>query len=301
MKAQWIALLLAAGALTVPASAAATPEHERAIQSARDSLEAFDLDRARSWLEVALATSETPEERAVAWDLKGALEGIENRFGTAFEAFFAAARLGGKDAVTGIESDKLETRRVARCAVSLVEAGLSLPEAEARLRSENRVETWGSLDDALQTLLFEGRFACPTVSRPPVAEAEPAPPPPLPEPRVDAPPPPDGSDGELRQPQEGGGIDPPAASWILGGVAVAAAGTGGVLAGLAFDEAGTVGGSNVGDEIASVDDKLTAANVAYATAGVAAVGAVLFWLLDGGDDSPTAEVDVAPGAFSVRF
>lgn len=313
MKAQLTSLLLgAAGTLFALTATAASPEHQRAIGSAREALDAFDLARARSWLEVALATSENPKERAVAWDLKGGLEGIENNYGAAFKAFFAAARLGGTELVTGRENPKTATRRVATCAVRLAEAGLRLAEAEARLRSENRVETWAGLDDALRTLLFENRFACPKISRAEDALAEVTPPvgrppsgtppeaPPGPSPESPSGPPGDSQTVDLNVPS--GGLEvPPAASWILGGVAVAAAGTGGVLAGIAWDEAGTAGGSNIDDDLASVDDKLTAANVAYATAGVAAVGAVLFWILDGGDEDATAEVDVGPGAFSVRF
>lgn len=272
--------------------------HERALQKARQALEAFEIEEARRWLDVALTTKETEAEHARALDLLGALEGVETNYATAFRHFFLAAQLGGEESVRSVEHPQLATQYLAECAVRLSMGDLLLGPAEELLASANGIRADEDFEAKLKDVLFRENFVCPKIDKPPEPIALTPPPPP----------PGNGPEGlptgraEEVADKEGGGISPPpAATWILGGVALAAAGTGGVLGAVTWSEANDLRAPNFGPDLDSTQDLQTAANVAYATAGVAAVGAVLFWILDRGEASPSADVDVGPGAFAVRF
>lgn len=298
---------LLAGALN--AVQAAPGDFRRAIDKARAALEEVDLETAQNWISVALNTFDTPPERAEALDLLGWLQGIETRYGSAFRQYFSAARIGGKAAVSSIEHPQTASRQVAECAVQLADEGRTLVEATARLRDENGIEAAVDLDKGLAALLFSDTFVCPKPegpkARPPMAIGPPAAPP-------EASPSEASVTGaspasnplrasETSRPLFNLSPEPPLATWVLGGVALAALGTGGLLTGLAVDEANQLRAENFSEDIGSVDTLSTAYGIAYGAAGAAAVGALLFWFLDGGAENPTAEVDLAPGSFSVRF
>lgn len=275
---------------------AASPEYGRAMEKARQAIAAFQSKEARDWLDVALSTAASPDERARALDLLGGLEGIETHYALAFRNFFAAARLSGAGSVAGTEHPQTATRLLARCAVELAEGGLQPLEAEARIRVENGIRAGVALDEGLRDTLFGETFVCPKVEKvelPMAVAREPAPA------LVGG----EESPGVEASADDPGGFlrPPPVSTWILGGVALAAAGTGGVLAGVAWDEANALRAPNFASDLDAVEGKLTAASVAYATAGVAAVGAILFWVLDNGEEDSAAAVDVGPGAFAVRF
>ncbi|MEL6188502.1 MAG: hypothetical protein AAFU79_28095, partial [Myxococcota bacterium] len=198
-------------------------------------------------------------------------------------------------AVGSREHPQSATRLLARCAVALVEGGLQITEVEAQLRGENGIKFSADLNEGLRKVLFEETFVCPRLeASKPVAAAPPA---------VEVVKPETKPEPVAQLAEDKGGVvpEPPLVTWILGGVALAAVGTGGVLAGVATADADGLRAQNFQRDLDSVEDTYAAANVAYATAGVAALGAVLFWLLDGGDDAPAAEVDVGPGAVVVRF
>lgn len=292
-------------------SQAGNPDYENAIAKARAAVEEVRTDDARRWISVALATYETRKDRAEAFDLLGSVEGIEAKYWTAFRHFFAAARLGSPTLVTSVDHPQAGTKQMARCAVRLVKAGLQLGEAQSQIKAENGLVDDGDLDDALRPAIFGGTFVCPQIDVPPEAPVAATPPvtpaavPDLPESNSMKETPASGTVARpvvsATEPQPGFLPEPPLPTWILGGVALAAVGTGGVLTALAYDEATTLSPVTVDEEIDSVDGMMTAAGIAYSTAGAAAIGAIVFWLLDAGAKDPVAEVDLAPGAFSVRF
>ena len=273
------------GALSVVCvgKAYAESDFERALSAGRAKLEALDIDGARGQLEVAIAVAQDPAQRAIAFDLLGAAQGIDAQYWQAFQSFFIAAQEDSASAVTSVNHAQIPTRRIARCAVRLESAGVTIEQAESLLRAQLPSEVPNDrLDGLLAAALFGERFMCPEPDTPP--------PPSIPE-----------AAGVLAPefvtvPEDvgGGPKGPPVMTWVLGAVAVAAAGTGATLGAITLsqaEDASTLNAQQFEEYQGSgrVTDQPAATNVAFAVAGGAALGAILFWVLDLGHDDPNSE------------
>lgn len=284
---------------------------EQLLGRAQSHLKQLAIDAARQTLHTAMAWAESPSEYARVWDLLGTSEGLDAHYGQAFEAFFRAARLGGGDAVQGVRHPQLPTRRTAECAVRLEQSGFSWTSAERRLRqASGDLRGQQSLDELLATELFAERFVCPSASEPGddvLSEAEggvvgrEALPPEEPDrlmprevvvPSVDT--------FQLE------GEGPPVMTWVLGAMALAAMGTGATLGVVNLSQRngapGTVdqpSSSAVGPNVWV--DTPAASNVAFAVAGGAALGAILFWVLDVGQNNDDDETVLFPSGVQVRW
>lgn len=284
------------------------------VGRAREYVDKLELESARSILTDTLAQTKDPDERAQAFDLLGITEGLSARYGHAFEAFFRSARVGSEFAVSGIEHPQTPTRRMAECAIQLERAELSFLESEALLR-QNLGKNGGKvpLGELLAAELFAEQFVCPEVPMTRLAEASP-PPKPNQKQLATTPSRPASADfmpkevyaPRYNQPQEHL-RGPPVMTWVLGALALAAAGTGATLGAVNLQADGTSVGTvsntqspNDTQSSGFVVDRPEATNVAFAVAGGAALGAILFWVLDMGDNDVSEDTDTLLTPTGVR-
>lgn len=279
MRALALCLVLIGLSFAAPARAQTTG-FERAFQTGEARLAEFDIDGARTAFEAALATSTSTEQRAKVLDRVGAIDGIDRRYWSAFKSFLEAADLGGPERVKSVDHPQIPTRRMASCAVRFHLARLSADDASDMFRELLKLEPQDDLEQALENALFTDEFVCPDV-QPPKPELDPS----------------------LLLVEEGI-RPPPAATWILGGAALAAVGTGITLGLVAQAEAEDARAATFQSDVDRAENQVIAANIAYGVAGVAAASAILFWVFDEGAKGPNPELPptlITANGVRVRF